>query len=245
MLPLGFWLSGYLGLAVASLQIGLDRSSRWPTLAGAGLFALGLGHPAELLVTQWCDARRDVERFLATRAPGTEVETYGLGVYLPRFDLAPDARYRVTRVNSLRSGTPPPIRGLREIKADFAQLERRKPDLLVIPEGFAARFRSDEHSGAPRRRAMAGYRAALGAEQLFQSALSERVPNYRLLEVGEVRLPEWYRWLGGEAISVHGSTGRRVWVFERVKPAMVGSSENAPASAKRSRPAADPPPAPG
>jgi hypothetical protein len=50
---------------------------------------------------------------------------------------------------------------------------------------------------------------------MFQSALADQVPNYRLLEVGQVRLPEWYRWMGGRAISVHGSTGRRVWVFQR------------------------------
>ena len=64
---------------------------------------------------------------------------------------------------------------------------------------------------------MDAYRSAAGAERMFRSALADQLANYRLLEVGEVRLPEWYRWIGGEALAVHGSTGRRVWVFQRVE----------------------------
>jgi hypothetical protein len=212
MLPLGFWLGGYAGVGVAALATRVPRAGE--LAVGGLLFALGFAQSLELVVTEWCDSRRAVERFLSTLAPGSQVETYGLGVYLPRFALERDAPYRVTRVSHLDWSAPAPIAGITDVKADLAALEQRKPDVLVLPEGFASRFQAARGPGSERR-AMAAFSAAPGASAFFERLMTDQTPGYRLLDVGELRLPRWYGALGGRALSVHGSTGRRVWVLGR------------------------------
>ena len=103
------------------------------TWLGALLVAFAFTQNLELLVTQWCDARREVEAFLRTLPAGTRVETYGLGVYLPRFDLGQDSNYEVTRTRGLDSRRAPLIAGLRERKANYADVDRRRPDVLALP----------------------------------------------------------------------------------------------------------------
>jgi hypothetical protein len=214
VLPLGFWLSGYAGVAVASLPV---RGGNWalPLLTGSTLTALGALHSAQLLVTQWCDPRRDVERFLQQLPAGSRVETYGYGVYQPRFDFSPGSPYRVTRVSPLGSAAPPRIRGMLELRDDFSAVEQRGPDLLVIPDEFARRFLSD---GTGSERAMDTFRQAPGATWFFRSAVADRLPGYLLLELGQPRLPDWYTRLGGSILRVHGSTGARQWLLQRERP---------------------------
>jgi len=216
LLPLGFCLAGYAGVLIANLAFGPNERKGLRTCLGVGLCSLGLAQNLELCVTQWCDPRRDVERFLAALPAGARVETYGLGVYLPRFDLSPGASYRVTRVSPQASKPPPRITGLYELQADLGALEQRQPDLIVLPEGFAGRFRphATDPAHAPPR-AMDVYRAAPGALELFGRALLDDLPHYRLLTVGQLRLPDGYRWLGGRAHQIHGSTGQPVWVLQR------------------------------
>jgi hypothetical protein len=182
------------------------------------LVAFGLTQNVELLMTQWLDARRDVEGFLRRLPLGTRVETYGLGVYLPRFDLSPSSNYQVTRISGLNSGRTPDIAGLRELKANYADVESRRPDILVLPEGFAGRFRPAGPGSTTPRAAMTTYRSAPGALEFFRRALRNELPGYRLTDVGRVVLPGWYTALGGRSLEVHGSTGRRVWVYQRIVP---------------------------
>ena len=220
VLPLGFWLSGYAGASAAfMLESAKRRPSRALIVGSVGLlFGLGLSYVLELLVTQWNDPRRDVERFLAALPPGSQVETYGLGVYLPRFDLSSASNYSVTHVRAEQTRRPPLFVGMRAIVDSYARVTERAPDVLVIPEAFAERFleRSPETDlYRTQRKAMQQYLAADGAIWFFPAAREDDVPGYDRLPVGEVELPGWYRALGGRVVQVHGSTGRSLWVLQR------------------------------
>ena len=220
VLPLGFWLSGYAGVAAAALTerlLGLWLRVGWGLVSA--LAALGVGHCLELVVTQWSDPRNDVEAFLAAEPRGTRVETYGLGVYLPRFDLGKASPYSVTHVRAEKRDSAPFIPGLRPVVDSYANVERRAPDIVVIPEAFAERF-LEKSGGAHRteRKALEKYTRAEGALAFFRGANADQLPGYRRLAVGNVTVPAWFESLGGRAVPIHGSTARPVWVLERTKP---------------------------
>lgn len=217
VLPLGFWLACYAGAAAGALLEHLAGTWRNVgfTLVSA-LAGFGVAHSLELVVTQWCDPRKDVERFLQALPPGTRVETYGLGVYLPRFDLSAASSYTVTHLRADRKERPPVLPGLKLAVDNYAHVAARDPDVLVIPEAFAERF-LEKSAGAHRteRKAIERYTKAAGAIEFFRGAAAGELPGYRRLAVGSVALPTWYTALGGRALPVHGSTARPVWVFVR------------------------------
>jgi hypothetical protein len=218
ILPMAWWLSLYAGLTAERLVATLRSLIPPSVVTGALLVSVLLPSSwfhLRLAVTQWFDPRRDVERFLATSRPLTRVETYGLGVYLPRFDFSPDAPYRVTRVSGLGSPKPPAILGLRELADDYREVERRAPDLLVLPGGFANRFASEP--GRRRTTAMNRFRQEVGATPYFSALLADQLPCYRLLPLGEYSPPDWVKTLGLDAYRIHGSTGERVWISRRLR----------------------------
>lgn len=214
MLVLGYCLAGYAGVfADALVRLARHALTRGLTLATcSALLGLAIAQNFELGLTQLFDSRRDVERFLARLPEGTHVETYGLGVYLPRFN--PRAHgYSVSRVNAKAWGTPAPINGVQEVFDDFMDYRRRGAEVLVVPEGFLNRFTppaAEKASGAMDR-----YRSAPGAMRFFGHILTDSLPGYRRLEVGRLNPPDWYLALGGRLLRVHGSTGREVWVLLR------------------------------
>jgi hypothetical protein len=214
MLPLGFWLGGYAGVCLASLDDAWrsPRGHAATQVLGALCCAAGLVQCAELAVTQWYDPRREVERFLASLPPECPVETYGLAVYLPRFELASKAS--VTRVSPVGASESGPIPGLAETHASYMDIEARRPDVVVAPAGFVDRFRAPEGGRGPRP-AMSAYRDAPGALEFFERLTSDRLPHYHLSSTGDVRAPAWFERVGGSLRSVHGSTGRKVWVAVR------------------------------
>jgi len=225
VLPLGFWLAGYAGAASGAL---IERLRGVWYRAGfalvSGLAGLGFGYSLELVVTQWSDPRKDVERFLASKPPGTRVETYGLGVYLPRFDLSATSPYSVTHLRPEKKDRPPVMPGLELAVDSYTNVGERNPDVLVIPEAFAERF-LEKAAGEHRtqRKAIEKYTKARGALEFFQQAAKDELPGYRRLAVGRVALPSWYERLGGRAVPVHGCTARAVWVFERAKAHPLGA----------------------
>jgi hypothetical protein len=231
VLPLGFWLACYAGAAAGALIEELGGFSRRAGFAlASGLAGLGVAYSLELVVTQWCDPRKDVERFLEAQPQGTRVETYGLGVYLPRFDLSPTSPYTVTHLRPEQKDRPPVMPGLRVAVDSYTNVSARAPDILVIPEAFAERFLERE-TGEHRtqRKALEKYIRIPGALEFFQNAAKDQLPGYRRLDVGRVELPTWYERLGGRAVPVHGSTARPVWVLERSthsrRPSLDGQAE--------------------
>ncbi|HEU5075092.1 MAG TPA: hypothetical protein VFU02_12970 [Polyangiaceae bacterium] len=217
VLPLGFWLACYAGAAAGALLERLRSSWRRAAFVLVSvLTGFGISQSLELVVTQWCDPRKDVERFLQAQPPGTRVETYGLGVYLPRFDVSSTSPYTVTHLRAEKKDRPPLIPGLQAAVDSYANVHTRAPDILVIPEAFADRF-LERSQGKHRteRKAIEKYTRAAGALEFFRRAAKNDLPGYRRVPVGNVVLPAWYAKLGGRAVPVHGSTARSVWVLTR------------------------------
>ncbi len=218
VLPLAFVASYYAGVgAGALLNAARDRGAVLTLRAGLVLVCIVSAlRSGALLATQWDDGRREVARWLAERPPGTRVETYGLPVYLPHFWLGEDAPYRVTRLQP-RTGKPfAPMPGIEDVRDRYANVGARKPDVLVIPEGFVSRYLEAEL--APGQRISEQLRRAQSdqdATDFMRRALRGELPGYELAFVAQAELPGFLRALGYEPVRIHGSTGTRTWVFVR------------------------------
>ena len=151
LLPFGFFLSAYGGIACDAL---LERMTT-PRMRRALLGVFGWGFAWAGLesfavhLTQLGDARRDVVRYLARLTPGSSVETYGLTVYQPHFDVSPGAPYRVRRVGPERPGARNPLVGAEEFQGVIGDAVAREPDVIVLSDGFAnAYFEKEVRAGA-------------------------------------------------------------------------------------------------
>ena len=232
-LPLGFWLAFYGGAASdilcssaasasARLLKGSDRAIAARLLRLAvplvlwSLLLLAGWRAAVLALTQWGDARRQVERYLLSVRPDTVVETYGLLVYLPRFDTSAEAPYRVQHVGREQVVIP----GVRRINDPYSLVSERNPDLLVIPEHYVERYLpGTERSHRPASGRRREHRADREAVDFFRKVMADSLPGYRLVLAAGPRLPGWAVALGAEPIRIHGSTGMRMRVLERVAAA--------------------------
>jgi hypothetical protein len=211
VLPLGAWLSVYAGALFAAL----GRPGRW---IGGALVAHAAAGPLALWVTQHVDARRAVSAYLAIQPQGTMIEVYGKVVYLPHLDVSPDAPYRVRRVGRTAPERRDPIIGAEELRAarTASAARARGADVLVVPEGWASRFRPRATGkGEIRSKIATRARRAGEAQAFFRGALEGTLPGYRHALVAEPAWPAWLSAVGLEPIEIHGSTGRRVWVLER------------------------------
>ncbi len=217
-LPLGFWLSYYGGFAAHILlhRPGTTRRILCPALAV--LMAWAGGHTLQLHLTQWGDARHQVVDYLSQLPAGSTVETYGLTVYQPHFDVSGDAAYRVQRIGPKAVNKRNPLLGVREIQAPYGDIESRQPDILVITESFARRFlRPPPTSGRIQPAVVDRYRAGSDGEQFFTAVLNDELPHYRIVAVFAPKLPPWATALGARTIAVHGSTGQRIWLAARTE----------------------------
>jgi len=216
LLPIGLALAYYGGLAcdVALTRLAAVgwRAPRLATaLVGVLLFA-SAARSFQVQLTQLGDARYEVERYLAKLPEGATVETYGLLVYLPRFDAIAGPVHRVQRVDpSSSTDARNPLPGALELQAPYAAIESRAPDVLVIPESYAERFLEHGTGYVPAVRR----NPAEDAVEFFRAAVSDRLPGYRIAFVAAPHLPRWAELLGARPVRLHGSTGARVWVLER------------------------------
>ena len=217
VLPLGLALAYYAGIAAAVLSGRLPRALRYGLVLV--LLVPAASRSLALHLTQWCDGRRQVEAWLAHLPRGSSVETYGLGVYLPRFDRSPTASYRVQRVApSPAPSKRPPIPGMLEIQAPYGLVAERAPDVLVVTEGFATRFlpsaNTAGHITSPQTSL---FQQDGDAQTFFAAALRDRLPGYSLGFVAETRLPYWAQRLGWTPVHIHGSTASTTWVLVRAR----------------------------
>jgi len=234
-LPLGLWLAFYGGIGCDGLLQRMESSPRkipkmdrfLPRIVAASLIAMivwAAAHSFQLHLTQWGDARRDVQRFLDQLPRDSVVETYGKLVSLPHFNTAPESPYRVQRVGPDLPERRNPIVGAEEIQARYSDFYLRDPDVLVIPEGFARRFLPVRlEKGQIISEIWERMQQDEDAQVFFSAAASRDIPGYRMLNF-KPRIPPWAQKLGARPVSVHGSTGREVWVFVRLKrtPLMKG-----------------------
>ncbi len=196
VLPLGFWLSFYVGLALDAAQA--QAATRAPALgrvtAGAGMLMLlaSLVAPIELVATQWADGRRQVERWLATRPRGTSVETYGPLVYLPRFSSASARALRVARVGPEPLAGRNPQAGMEEQRGRIANLPARRPDVIILSEGFVSPFLKEVAVAGAGRVLPAVVRHAredVATMEMVHAAVEDRLADYRLCFVAAPHLP--------------------------------------------------------
>lgn len=229
VLSLGFWLSCYAGVAMATLVSAAEALARvavFPSrrqsierLARLGGIALLLGAavPAvALATTQWSDGRREVERWLRRLPPGTTVETYGSLVYLPRFARGADTPYLASRVGTDPVARRNPLERLQEVEDTVEDVARRQPDVLVVSEGFAAPYLATD-TPAPGRllpRLWQRERGARGGATLrfVRAAIGDTLEGYRLCLLAEPRLP-W--WMPLSPRRIHVSSGERTWILVR------------------------------
>ena len=220
VLPLGFWLAYYGGVASAAL---LSRSASKSGLAlGVAQAALTVlvfwaaGHSLEVHLTQRGDARNEVRAYLSALDEGTLVETYGLLVHLPHFDVSSDAPYRLQRVSRRPIPERNPLVGSEEIDAPYGDVRVRKPDVLVVPESTAQEF-IPRQLGEGMAESAVGERAQadMDAQAFYRSVLNDSLEGYRVGLITEPKLPAWAKALGADPVQVHASVGNRQWVLVR------------------------------
>lgn len=217
VLPLGFWLALYAGTTAAWVQAQLPRLGTPVLLV---LLSISARDPVALVLTQWNDARLEVEAHLAALPPGTTVEAWGRLPYLPRF--SSDGPYQLTHVHSTKSARQrPPIPGATHLQAPYADVLDREPDVWVVPSTFIhKRTKEVEGSGRELSRHIARYQENEAVVELARAIRADQVPGYRVALRAEPQLPSWARALGMTPIRIHGSTGRSVWVLHRDRPSM-------------------------
>ncbi len=220
LLPSALAASFYAGCGAQAVVQRLGMASPIKLYSGRLVLTLAVTVAAllssRLLLTQYADARSDVSAWLAALPAGTKVETYGLPVYLPHFDTTPNAPYHVTRVTPPSTRKPAALLGVEDRRDLLSRVSERGPDVLIIPEPYARRFR--ERTLRPGER-MSGQdrqaQADLDATRFFRSALGDRLAGYRLHWVASAQLPDWLTWFGGGGVEIHASTNQRTWVLIR------------------------------
>ncbi len=226
LLPLGFFLAPYAGVAadaliLATRQLGGERGER----VGATVVLLTLTWCAikssAAHLTQLGDARREVAAFLRKLPPGSHVETYGLVVYAPHFDVSSASPYRVTRVGRERPRARNPLVGARELEAPIADVEARRPDVLVLSEGFTTPYLAQSTDRArPLSGIMRERQADAETGAFVRAAVTDGLPHYRLAFAARPRLPSWASALGLRPVGIQGTTGLSLWVLVRERHAL-------------------------
>ena len=218
LLPLGFFLSAYLGVAGAAVvglgeRLGSARAGR--IAVGTSVIAAALASFAVHL-TQLGDARRQVREFLARTRPGSKVETYGLLVYQPHFDVSQASPYRVTRVGPEPPRSRNPLVGAVELEAPIADVAARRPDVLVISEGFANSYLTRGADPArPLSQIVAGRQKDQKTAEFVRAAVANHLAGYHQALVARPALPAWALGLGLEPVPIQATTGLTCWVLVR------------------------------
>ena len=220
VLPLGFWLAYYGGVASAyflSRLAGKGLLARRGAQVALGVLVLwAAGHSFEVQLTQRGDARNEVHAYLASLPEGTVVETYAWLVHLPHFDVSDASPYRLQHVSRRPIDKRNPLLGSKEIDAPYGEVQARRPDVLIVPEFTALEF-------IPRQLQKGMAESAVGeraqadtdAQAFFRSVLSDSLEGYELVFVAEPKLPPWAKALGAEPVQVHASVGNRQWILRR------------------------------
>jgi hypothetical protein len=222
VLPMGFWLAYYGGVASAALLASVEGKGRaalrTAQVALGSLVIWSAAHSFEVHLTQRADARNEVHAYLAALDEGTVVETYGWLVHLPHFDVSAESPYRLQRVSRRPIDKRNPLGGSTEIDAPYGEVHQRKPDVLVVPESTALEFIPRElRAGVAEATVGARAQADLDAQSFFRSALNDSLEGYELVLVAAPSLPKWARAIGAKPVRVHASVGNRQFVLRRSK----------------------------
>lgn len=217
LLPLGTFLAAYAGIgadALLGFAAGL-RAERPAALLLGGLVGWAGLQSFAVQLTQLGDARRSVTALLSRLPRGSVVETYGLLVYQPHFDVSADSPYRVQRVGPERPRSRNPLVGAAELQAPIGDVEARRPDVLVLPHGFANPYLQREGAARPLSGVVVERQRDGGTVEFVRAAVAGRLPHYRLALHAEPRMPAFARWLGLRAVPIQSTTAVPLWVLVR------------------------------
>lgn len=217
VLPVAFWLALYGGVACAQLVAWApERGRRVAQGVLAGLMVWAACHSLQVHLTQLYDGRRDVTAYLDTLPKGSVVETYGLLVYQPHFNTGPDAPYALQRVGAKAVKKRNPLYGAREVVDTYNNVHTRAPDVLVVTQGYAARYLPSTHdAGRTASVIIQRYRKQDDGRTFFRAAVADRLPGYRHVMTATTQLPGWAVALGASPVGVHNSTHSTTWVLRR------------------------------
>lgn len=217
LLPLGFLLSAGGGVALHLLLAALPPRSARPLLTLYGmLFGWAFLASFAVTLTQLGDARRRVSAFLAELPRGSRVETYGGLVYQPHFDTSGAAPYRVERVGPEPAKRRNPLVGAVEREGKIEDAVERRPDAIVISEGFANSYLDPELAPGATRSAVSRRRFEnVPLRTFLERATTDRLPGYRLALVAQPQFPELLRRLGFAPVRIQSTTGVKLWLLVR------------------------------
>lgn len=221
LLPFGFWLSYYGGVAAAAVLARAKMrsllASRAAALGLAVLVLLAAGHSAQVHLTQLGDARNEVAEYLSKLEPGTVVETYSLLVHLPHFDMSDTSPYDVQRVSRRPIAERNPLIGAKEIDEAYGLVSDRRPDVLVVPEYLAEEFiPRDLEEGEAAPAVLAQYQGDDDAQAFFRAVMSDALNGYEVVLIAKPELPRWASALGLRPVQVHASVGNRQRILRRI-----------------------------
>jgi hypothetical protein len=203
LLPQSTFAAVYMGIALEALtrvsKLGSPAAVVTLLAAWRGSLGVGLG----LL----SDPRYAVEAWLRAHAATATIETYGNNVYLPRMP----ASARVARVGEDNPSKRSVVPGFVEVQANAATVEERKPEFLVVSEGWSGPF---AWGGAPSQ---GGYLTSRwlndqddGATRTFLLDLRENRTHYRLALRAE------YKAIFFPAPNIHASTALPMLIYQRM-----------------------------
>jgi len=220
ILPLGLMLSAYGGIGSDFLLTLAGRAARpLGTAVRVGLLAaiaFAGWKSFAVHLTQLGDARHAVSERLRRVPRGTTVETYGLTVYAPHFDVGAGAPYRVRRVGNTRPSARNPLVGVEEVEGEIARVDQRKPDVILISEGFSNAYLAGRGTGGRVLSSVIAQRQSDRSTQEFvERAVTDTLPGYRRLFVLRPDFPGWARALGLSPVALHSTTGLSIVVLAR------------------------------
>lgn len=198
---------------------GHGASVLWKNVAARAFVVVGaawaLFQALTVIVNLAQDPRYDAEAWLESQVlPGETIETYGLNVYLPRLP----KRAHVVRVGQDAHRNPMP--GFEEVRDAFSNIEQRKPKYVVVSLGWAWRYLHDADMRQAPGRVMPPTQQAsareLDGRTYFQALIHQKL-NYRTVHMSAFTSRIWPRF------DIHASTGREIFVLERVEPASSGA----------------------
>jgi hypothetical protein len=140
LLPQSLLVSLYAGLALDEAVRSARKTPALVWTAGA-LMAIVAGRAlfdcVAVDVALLRDPRYDAEAWLEAQvALGETIEVYGNNTYLPRLP----GRARVTRVDPSPVSSRSPMPGIAELQDAYDGVEKRKPDWIVVTEGWVWRY---------------------------------------------------------------------------------------------------------
>lgn len=214
ILPLGLMLAAYGGIGSDFLLTQVDRVMVARPLGAVLRLGLAVAlafsgwKSFAVHLTQLGDARHAVSDWLARVPRGTKVETYGLTVYAPHFEVGPSAPYRVRRVGPTRPKARNPLIGVEEVQGEIAAVDERKPDVLVLSEGFANAYVVARRTGGRALSSVIEERQSDRRTQRFvEQAVTDTLPGYRRVFVARPEFPSWARAFGLAPQAIHSTTG--------------------------------------